>query len=255
MSTQNNKRKLDDAYGPTFDLGLDMMTEVFSHVQCVRTRHSLARVSKLWRDASKPAAAYPLTFDLDAFPDMDEQTRLTSVLRLLDNDEALSLPYERVVGLLGEAAGEYAINVCLYAASRGSVRLLKWTRENNLDWSADTCHQAAHYGHLSALQYLHENGCPWNSNTCLFAATKGHLPVLQYLHENGCPWNQYTCIFAAQNGHLPVLKYLHENGCPWDEETCFLAADNKQWDCLQYAVDNKCPMWEKYAKEYAEHLR
>ena len=30
--------------------------------------------------------------------------RFTRVLDLLDNDEALSLPYERVVGLLGDAA-------------------------------------------------------------------------------------------------------------------------------------------------------
>ena len=48
---------------PTFDPGLDIATLVFSHVQCVKTRVNLALVSKLWRDASKPAAAYPLTFD------------------------------------------------------------------------------------------------------------------------------------------------------------------------------------------------
>ena len=29
----------------------------------------------------------------------------------------------------------------------------------------------------------------------------------------------------------------------------------KHWDCLKYAVDNKCPEWERYAKEYAKHLR
>ena len=117
MSTQNNKRKLDDAYRPTFDLHPDMMTEVFSHVQCVKTRHSLNRVSKLWRKASKTAAAYPLRFDLDAFPDMSDWTRGTLITLMLDtlmldNDEALSLPYERVVGLLGEAAND----VCNYAA-------------------------------------------------------------------------------------------------------------------------------------------
>ena len=104
MSTQDNKRKLDDAYGPTFDLQPDMMTEVFSHVQCVRTRHSLNRVNKLWRKASKTAAAYPLRFDFGAFPGMDTWTRRRVTVGLLDNDEALSLPYERVVGLLGEAA-------------------------------------------------------------------------------------------------------------------------------------------------------
>ena len=224
MSTQSNKRKLDDAYGLTFDLLPDMMTEVFSHVQCVKTRHSLNRVSKLWRKASKTAAAYPLRFDFDAFPYMSDWTRRRVIVGLLDNDEALSLPYERVVGLLGEAA----INVCGCAARRGSVRLLKWARENNRAWS--TC-------------------------TCSLAAMDGHLPALKYLHENGCPWDHITCQRAASHGHLFVLKYLHENGCPWDVYTCKYAAHHKHWDCLKYAVDNKCPGWNVYAKNHAKHLR
>ena len=182
MQLRNGKRKLD-AYRPTFDPHLDIATVVFSHVQCVKTRVNLALVSKLWRDASKPAAAYPRTFDFDAFPDMDEETRFTLIICLLDNDEALSLPCERVVGLLGEEAN----SVCENAARLGSVRLLKWTRENNLAWSEDTCTYAAMNGQLPALQYLHENGCPWDSYTCSAAALNGHLPVLQYLHENGCP--------------------------------------------------------------------
>ena len=60
----------------------------------------------MWRKASKTAAAYPLRFDFDAFPDMSTWTRRRVIVGLLDNDEALSLPYERVVGLLGEAANE-----------------------------------------------------------------------------------------------------------------------------------------------------
>ena len=130
MQLRNGERKLD-AYRPTFDPHLDIATVVFSHVQCVKTRHSLALVSKLWRDASNTAAAYPLDFEFDAFLHMASWTQSTRVTCLLDNDEALSLPYERVVGLLGEAANE----ICHYAAMRGSVRLLKWTRVNNLDWS------------------------------------------------------------------------------------------------------------------------
>jgi len=223
MLLRNGNRKLD-AYSPTFDPGLDIATLVFSHVQCVKTRHSLARVSKLWRDASKPAAAYPLRFDFDAFPDMSDWTREPLIIRQLDNDEALSLPYERVVGLLGEAADD----VCNYAVMRGSVRLLKWARENNLDWS---------------------------THTCSAAAQNGHLPALQYLHENGCPWDYNTCYYAATNGHLPALKYLHESGCHWDSRTCTYAALNKHWDCLQYAVDNKCDEWKEHAESYANHLR
>ena len=225
MQLRNGKQTLDTCR-PTFDPHLDIATLVFSHVQCVKTRVNLALVSKLWRDASKPAAAYPLRFDFDAFTQWtdDEYAQIQYSLSLMDNDEALSLPYERVVVLLGEAAE----GVCEYSASRGSVRLLKWTRENNLAVSASTCYHAA---------------------VC------GQLPALQYLHENGCPWDSLTCAFAAGKGHLPVLKYSHENGCPWEGNTCYHAANSKRWDCLQYAVENKCPRWEEYAKEHAEHLR
>jgi hypothetical protein len=107
---------------------------------------------------------------------------------MIANDEALSLPYERVVGLLGETA-EY---VCNYAASRGSVRLLKWARENNCDWSTDTCDCAALHGHLSTLKYLHENGCPWDSGTCYYAANNEHWDCLQYAVDNKCPESGYA---------------------------------------------------------------
>ena len=214
-----------DTNNLTFDPHLDIATVVFSHVQCVKTRVNLALVSKLWRDASKPAAAYPLRFDFDAVPDMYGWKRNPLIIRLLDNDEALSLPYERVVGLLGAHAAKH---VCYFAARRGSVRLLKLARENNLAWS---------------------------TLTCCHAAENGHLPALKYLHENGCPWNSAACYYAASNGHLPVLQYLHENGCPWDKYTCSSAAAYKSWNCLQYAVDNKCPGWKEYAKRHAKHLR
>jgi hypothetical protein len=175
---------------------LDIATVVFSHVQCVKTRHSLARVSKLWRDASKPAAAYPLRFDWGAFPRMPSGKWSHYIIRLLDNDEALSLPHERVVGFLGEATNY----VCNYAAMRGSVRLLKWTRENNLDWSAGTCYYAARFGHLPALKYLHENGCPWDrelGDTCYCAALNEHWDCLQYLVDNKClGWEKYAKIHA-----------------------------------------------------------
>ena len=195
MELRNGKRTLD-AYRPTFDPHLDIATVVFSHVQCVKTRVNLAVVSKLWRDASKPAAAYPLRFD--GFPDMNdhmskENMRISRVTGLLDNDEALSLPYERVVGLLGETAKD----VCEYSARWGSVRLLKWERENKLDWSEQTCHHAALNGHLPALQYLRENGCPWNSNTCSSAAYNKHWDCLQYAVDNKCPmWEEYAKKYA-----------------------------------------------------------
>ena len=192
MQLRIGKRTLDP-YRPTFDPNIDIATVVFSHVQCVETRHSLALVSKLWREASKPAAAYPLVFDFGAFPDMDKDTRLNCLIDLLDNDEALSLPYERVVGLLGGAA----IYVCEEAALQGSVRLLKWTQENNHVWSVLTCRCAAHNGHLDMLKYLHENGCPWDRFTCYCAVLNGHWDCLQYAVDNKCPkWEYYAEEYA-----------------------------------------------------------
>jgi len=170
-------------------------------VQCVKTRVNLALVSKLWRDASKPAAAYPLRFDWGGFPDMFDWfdgdgfpcMNLTRVIGLLDNDEALSLPYERVVGLLGKAAED----VCNYAASRESLRVLKWTRESNLVWTSDVCYYAALNGNLPALQYLHENRCPWDKWTCRYAAMNKHWDCLQYAVDNKCPrWEKYAEKYA-----------------------------------------------------------
>jgi len=194
MSTQSGI-SVPDTNRPTFDPGLDVATVVFSHVQCVKTRVNLAVVSKLWRDASKPAAVYPLRFEFGAFPDMPSWTRGPLNIQLMDNDEALSLPYERVVGPLGETAQ----GVCNFAARRGSVRLLKWTRENNRAWNAGMCYNAAYYGHLPALKYLHENGCPWEYGTCYCAACHRHWDCLQYAVDNKCPeWEKYAEEYAKR---------------------------------------------------------
>jgi len=74
----------------------------------------------------------------------------------MDNDEALSLPYERVVGLLGELAEPLYI----YAAFRGSVRLLKWARENNGDWNSGTCCLRSHEWTLARSQVLARERVP-----------------------------------------------------------------------------------------------
>ena len=189
-----------DAYRPTFDPNLDVAALVFSHVQCVKTRVNLAMVSRTWRDASKTADAYPLRFDFDAFHHKHYDTRRPLMIRMLDNDEALSLSYERVVGLL-DGASKYAVpSVCDYAASLGSIRMLKWARENKL-------------GTQSPWKWS-----PWNSSTCSSAAMNGQLHVLQYLHENGCPWGWSTCNFAASYKQWDCLQYAVDNKCPdWEK--------------------------------------
>ena len=114
MQLRSGKHTLDP-YRPTFDPCLDIATVVFSHVQCVETRLNLALVSKLWREASKPAAAYPSRFDLsklrrvtrfswqgDSYP-WQQPAFNSDIACLMDNDGVLSLPCDRVFQLLRES--------------------------------------------------------------------------------------------------------------------------------------------------------
>ena len=259
MSTLSGKRKLDTTES-TFDPNLDIATVVFSHVQCVKTRLNLALVSKVWRDASKTAAAYPLRFDLDAFPEswchredgnIRYMRRTYLIINMMDNDEALSLPYKRVVGLLGEAAED----VSEYAACRGSVRLLKWARENNRDWSAHTCSLAAMYGQLPALKFLHENGCPWDYRTCQSAAEEKRWDCLQYLVDNKCPgWEIYPKNYAEiyppnYGGSTGLVRRLRrlalaEEGATMRGGGRRRGRDRGGW-----------PGWQILPKNYAKRLR
>ena len=113
-----------------FDPGMDVATVVFSHVQCVKTRVNLSLVSKLWRDASKPAAAYPLEVRLRrVLAHTFIPNGLVSFYHIHIHDGQRRSP----VSTLRESRWtsweleELArLNVCNYAALQGSVRLLKW---------------------------------------------------------------------------------------------------------------------------------
>ena len=240
MSTQSGMW-VPDTNRPIFNPGMDIATVVFSHVQCVKTRFNLAQVSKVWRDASKPAAAYPLEFDVDAFPDWPSWTRSALIIDMIDNDEALSLPYERVAGLLGRA--ETGFSARTTRSTRVIIAHLITALKDN---------DEALILPNKCLDFLVKLR---GSYATRYAACLGSVRLLNWARENKLAWSTYTCTCAAYNGHLPALKYLHENGCPWSPSTCHWAAQRKHWDCLQYLVDNKCRRWEKFAKKYAEHLR
>ena len=210
-----------DTNRPIFDPHFDIATVVFPHVQCVQPRLNLALVSKLWRDASKTAAAYPLRFDSTGLEthrrlQLLRNLRYTGLyqqiaVRLVDNDAALSLPSDRVFELLDSAAPEqlvdrsvtWKVQRWLYpnAAELGSIKLLKWARKNDCVMTAYACRAAACNGHLHALRWLRENGCPWDFRTVRAAAkhrsNPKHLGCLRYAVENKCPgWEDYTHLLA-----------------------------------------------------------
>ena len=172
-------------------------------MRCVKTRHSLALVSKLWRDASKPAAAYPRTFKFDAFPDMHSWAYASPrVIACWTTTKLCLYPTRESLDFLVKL--DFLVQTG-YVSSllAGEYKTAEVTRENNLDWSAGTCQFAAEDGHLPALKYLHENGCPWDSRTCFSAAYYKRWDCLQYAVDNKCPdWE----LFRQETRGAPQMK-------------------------------------------------
>ena len=112
MSTQSGMW-VPDTSRPIFDPHLDIATVVFSHVRCVRDPPQPRPGEQVVEGRLQACRCVPSQFDLDAFPDMPHWRRgVLIIIGLLDNDEALSLPYERVVGLLGETAEDVCELLC-----------------------------------------------------------------------------------------------------------------------------------------------
>ena len=148
---------------------------------------------------------------------------------------------------------DYIFNsVCMWAAGKGQLEILKWLRENDFPWNEETCARAALFGHLELLQWAHENGCPWKQNTCSATAEGRHLEVLQWARANGCPWDEWTCSDAAYGGHLEVLQWARANGCHWNEETCEYTAWEGHLKVLQWLRANDCPWVEDTCSAAAE---
>jgi hypothetical protein len=138
---------------------------------------------------------------------------------------------------------------CNSFARNGTLRLLKFARENNppCPWNELTCAYAAKNGHLNILQWVRSQDppCPWSKETCIYAAENGHLDVLKWVRNQvpPCPWNSQTCSLAALRGHLNILQWLREQNppCPWNEETCKFATQYGRLDILQWIRSQNPP--------------
>ena len=211
----------DDAVA--FEPGVNIAALVFSKIQCVRTRAALARASKFWLDVSKQKEALPRRFYLprctnvfkysytynygkclrcDAYKICDggilAYKYRPKLLTLLDNDEALSLPKERVLELMHRP--KTGISLCFFAAEHGCLKVLKWAMANGLCILTTDRHMNAYFaasvsGHLHVIKWLHENGYRWDYRAFGHASiaapdtstTPTHIPITQYLVDNKCP--------------------------------------------------------------------
>ena len=217
----------DDAVA--FEPGVNIAALVFSKIQCVRTRAALAQASKFWLDVSKQKEALPRWFYLpvcehvtkfsykwNGLPhrhllhrreegDLANRTKnkyeawyQPKLLNLLDNDEALSLPKERVLELMPRV--KTGSTLCFFAADHGCLKVLQWARANGLCMHTTDRYKNAYFaasisGHLHVIKWLHENGYQWDYRAFGLASiaapdtstTPAHIPITQYLVDNKCP--------------------------------------------------------------------
>lgn len=223
----------DDAVA--FEPGVNIAALVFSKIQYVRTRAALARASKFWQEVSKQKEALPRRFyfpmcahvttkcsywlgcgacntsDLgrDILVNMNKNKYRPKLLNLLDNDEALSLPKERVLELMPLHV-KTGRNLCCFAAEHGCLKVLQWARANGL-WILTTDRYMNSYfaasisGHLHVVKWLHENRYRWDYRAFGHASiaaldtstTPAHIPITQYLVDNKCPgWEEMRVKWA-----------------------------------------------------------
>jgi hypothetical protein len=71
------------------------------------------------------------------------------------------------------------------------------------------CLSAAERGHLTVLKWLRANGCPWDAMTCCSAAASGKLKVLQWARANGCEWRRGVCMRVSAR-HPAVRQWVEE---------------------------------------------
>jgi hypothetical protein len=214
----------DDAVA--FEPGVNIAALVFSKIQCVRTRAALAQASKFWLDVSKQKEALPRRFyfpicvhtkcseyvDLSrasgqypntifwppSYSNRVKYHSTSKLLKLLDNDEALSLPKERVLELMPRV--KTGRSLCFFAAEHGCLKVLQWAMANGLLILTTGRYKNAYFaasvsGHLHVIKWLHENGYQWDYRAFGHASiaapdtstTPTHIPITQYLVDNKCP--------------------------------------------------------------------
>jgi hypothetical protein len=170
------------------------------------------------------------------------------------------------------------VHNCYYAATAGSLEVLKWLREQNFAWNWLTCYAACGNGHpgesgkihpkeggcagarhLELLQWARMNGCPWDEKrsrrrngsemyATAGAAQSGNIEMLRWVISQGLGWHPNTFAIAADHANLETLVWLRENGAPWNWRTTAWAARRGHLEMLVWLRENGAPWgWETTA--------
>jgi hypothetical protein len=185
---------------------------VFSHVQCFRTRHSLALVSKLWRDASKEVGSGTLTAEDRSMLSLCEiqAEAIVGIMNMASDhgvNMARQLPYHHaiMVELERKSQGDTFVKVLareIFLRTVAERELhLKTVAAKMVETDAKVEKRAAKKKKRAAnekkrrAEFFEANGC----EPCHYAATYELWDCLQYSVDNKCPgWEYYAEKYAKQ---------------------------------------------------------
>ena len=202
MSTQSGMW-VPDTNRPIFDPHLDIATVVFSHVQCFRTRHSLALVSKLWRDASKEVGSGTLTAEDRSMLSLCEiqAEAIVGIMNMASDhgvNMARQLPYHHaiMVELERKSQGDTFVKVLareIFLRTVAERELYAKTVAAKAAEAAAKAKKRAAKEKQRRAEFFEANGC----EPCHYAATHELWDCLQYSVENKCPgWEYYAEKYA-----------------------------------------------------------
>ena len=202
MSTQSGMW-VPDTNRPIFDPHLDIATVVFSHVQCFRTRHSLALVSKLWRDASKEVGSGTLTAEDRSMLSLCEiqAEAIVGIMNMASDhgvNMARQLPYHHaiMVELERKSQGDTFVKVLAREIFLRTVAERELYAKTVAAKAAEAAAKAEKRGAKEKqrrAEFFEANGC----EPCHYAATHELWDCLQYSVDNKCPgWEYYAEKYA-----------------------------------------------------------
>jgi hypothetical protein len=99
--------------------------------------------------------------------------------------------------------------IAVDATRTNSAPLLRWLKEQGVEFNAKTFAAAASRAHMDQCEYLLSIDCPMDTSVSIVAANYSHTATVRWLHEHGCPWNAgAVTVLAAEHGNVELMQYV-----------------------------------------------
>eukprot|EP00611_Tribonema_gayanum_P025776 TRINITY_DN5971_c0_g1_i3.p1 TRINITY_DN5971_c0_g1~~TRINITY_DN5971_c0_g1_i3.p1 ORF type:complete len:559 (+),score=141.68 TRINITY_DN5971_c0_g1_i3:150-1826(+) len=153
------------------------------------------------------------------------------------------------------------------AAQCGQRQSLEWLEvafDGETPWDENVISFAATSGSVELLRWLHAEGCPWDDHASRVAAIDGHIEMLDWLHAVNAPMALDACDFAYDCDQFEAFEWAYSHGLPVSgklEVKLALEGDDERLEWLRvrgHWFHNPPDMWaagDNIVKQWLHHHR